>query len=305
MKITPLPTLRQLQFFNALVRRNSFSGAAEECFVSQSTLSSAIKELEAQLQCQLVDRSSRNFGLTPAGEEVYQRAQRILADAEDMARAVEERDILEGPFHLGVIPTIAPFILPKAAGKIGRAYPDLELFLREDLTDNLVDRLHTGGIDAALLAFPYEISGVEVLEFGQDPFCFVASEDHPLAAKKRINVNDLANADLMLLEDGHCLRGHAIDACQLRAKNPTTDFGATSLFTLVQMVRAGLGVTLLPDMAVRAGFAKVANLVTVPMTKPVPSRKIGIAWRKGSGRADDAKALGAIFKQQFPEEFQL
>ena len=296
-----LPTLRQLQFFMALVHRKSFSKAAEDCFVSQSTLSSAIKELESILQCQLVDRSTRHFGLTPAGQDVADRAAGILANTEDLARSVAVRRPLEGVFNLGVIPTIAPFLLPKATRKLKRAFPKLELFLREDLTDALVERLSTGALDAALLAFPYDIPGTDMIEIGEDPFWFAARPDHRLVEQENVPLAELKNESLLLLEDGHCLRDHAIDACKLRRPETAAAFGATSLLTLAQMVQSGLGSTLLPQMAVKAGMAKSTGLASVPLASPAPTRNIGIAWRRGSGRREEAEALAEIFREQFSD----
>ncbi len=289
--MTPLPTLRQLQFFMALVRRESFSKAAEDCLVSQSTLSSAIKEMEGLLGQQLVDRSTRSFALTPAGEEVSVRAAAILASTEDLVRAAGERRPLEGAFYLGVIPTIAPFVLPRATAALRKEYPKLELYLREDLTAALAERLSAGLIDAALMAFPYEMPGADMVEIGEDPFWFACAPDHPLARNKKIDKDALKSCQLLLLEDGHCLREHALDACRLVDRDVAASFGGTSLFTLAQMARSGLGATLLPDMAVRQGLAKNAGLIAIPFADPKPARKIGVAWRKGSGRRDEAVAI--------------
>lgn len=290
-----LPTLRQLQLFLALVRRQSFSKAAEDSFVSQSTLSSAIKELEAVLGRQLVDRSTRAFALTPAGEEVAARAAPLLAAAEDLARAAADRRPLEGEFRLGVIPTIGPFLLPGASERLKRAYPKLRLILREDLTANLVERLAAGLLDAAALALPYDLPGMETIDIGEDPFWLATSTDDRLSKKKLVRRDDLDACNLLLLEDGHCLREHAIEACNLRRPDAAA-YGATSLFTLTQMVRSGLGATLLPEMAVRSGLADAAGLIAIPFARPAPARRIGVAWRKGSGRRDEAQAIAATLK---------
>lgn len=294
-----LPTLRQLQFFMSLARRGSFSKAADECLVSQSTLSSAVKELEALIGRQLVDRSTRSFALTPAGSEVAVRAPGILAAAEDLVDASSGRRPLEGGFTLGVIPTIAPFVLPKATARLQKEFPKLQLFLREDLTAALAERMTAGLIDAALLAFPYEIPGAEIIEVGEDPFWFACGQDHDFASRKSISKEDLQKTDLLLLEDGHCLREHALAACEIADRNSNSSFDGTSLFTLMQMVRTGLGATLIPEMAVKAGLAKSAGLVTIPFKKPAPSRRIGIAWRKGSGRGDEARAIAEVVKDLF------
>lgn len=298
----PLPTLRQLQFFLALVRRQSFSKAAGDCLVSQSTLSSAIKELEGVLGRQLVDRSTRHFSLTPSGKDVAERAAKILGLTEDLARSVSTRKPLEGPFHLGVIPTIAPFLLPKATPGLAKKFPKLELFLREDLTAALAERLAEGSLDAALLAFPYDLKGLEWVEIGEDPFLLAAPAGSPLALRKSIRTADLKDAHLMLLEDGHCMREHALDACRLRQDDVADSFGATSLFTLTQMVRAGLGATLLPKMAVDAGLASDAGLAVAPLAAPAAARKIGLAWRKGSGRREDCELLAGHFREALSGE---
>jgi LysR family hydrogen peroxide-inducible transcriptional activator len=297
--MTPLPTLRQLQFFMALVRRESFSKAADDCLVSQSTLSSAIKEMEMLIDQQLVDRSTRSFALTPAGEEVATRAPSLLAGAEDLVRAASGRRPLEGPFTLGVIPTIAPFVLPRAAKALKKAFPKLELYLREDLTATLAERLAAGLVDAAILAFPYDLPGIDFIEIADDPFWFACAPDHPLADQKSVSRGDVSGCELLLLEDGHCLREHAINACELRDRDAAASFGGTSLFTLAQMTRAGLGATLLPEMAVRDGLAKSAGLTAIPFANPAPVRNIGVAWRRGSGRKEEALAMAAELKKVF------
>ena len=299
--MTPLPTLRQLQFFMALVRRESFSKAADDCLVSQSTLSSAIKEMEGLLGAQLVDRSTRAFALTPAGELVAARAGAILASTEDLSRAVTDRKPLEGEFYLGVIPTIAPFVLPDVTSKLHSAFPKLKLYLREDLTASLAERLAAGLIDAALLALPYDLHGVEVEEVGIDPFWFACDAAHPLAKKTEVTTDDLKSAEILLLEDGHCLREHAVGACDLSDRSHPAAFGGTSLFTLTQMTKSGLGATLLPEMAIKGGLAQRADLVAIPFAKPAPCRKIGVAWRKGSGRRDEAQAIAAVITEVLRE----
>lgn len=294
-----LPTLRQLQFFGALARRRSFSKAAEDCLVSQSTLSSAVKELETLLGAALVDRSTRAFALTPAGEDVAGRVGPIIAMVEDLARSVSDRRPLEGPFALGVIPTIAPFLLPSASVLLRTRHPKLELFLREDLTDNLIERLTSGLLDAAILAFPYDAAALEHVDVGEDPFWFAAARTHPLARRASISLADLEGERLLLLEDGHCLRAHAIDACRLRSPQAAAAFGATSLFTLAQMAEAGLGPTLLPDLAVRSGLARMEGLAVVPFSSPAPSRRIVVAWRRGGGRREECLKLGEAVSDAF------
>lgn len=297
-----LPTLRQMQFFLALVRRGSFSKAAADCLVSQSTLSSAIQELEGVLGAQLVDRSTRRFALTPAGRDVAQKAAAIVALAEDMARSTARRAPLEGEFNLGVIPTIAPFLLPKAAPRLKKAFPKLELYLREDLTASLVERLQAGSLDAALIALPFDLPGLDWRDLGEDPFLVATPADSPLASKRAISTAELKDAPLLLLEDGHCLREHALEACRLRDQDIASSYAATSLFTLTQMVRAGLGATLLPKMAVDAGLAQNAGLKVTPLAGDAPARRIGLAWRKGSGRLDDCALLAGVLGETLGAE---
>ncbi len=294
-----LPTLRQLQFFVALVRRRSFSRAAEDCLVSQSTLSAAIKELETVLLASLVDRTSRTFALTPVGEALVEPATQLLAKAGDMVRMANRSAPLCGVLRLGVIPTIAPYLLPGAMQVFNSDYEDLSLYLREDKTQNLIELLYSGQIDLALMAFPYEADGVEFETFAEDPFWFVCTPEHRLSNRKKIDLTDIHSEELLLLEDGHCLRDHALSACHLQDKEIRDAFGATSLFTLAQMVKSGLGATLLPDMALTQGIAARNDLVAVPFKAskkyPGPSRQIGIAWREGASFRQDAEAMIKVF----------
>lgn len=290
-----LPTLRQLQFFLALARRRSFSKAAEDCLVSQSTLSSAVMELENLLQARLVDRSTRRFALTATGRDVAERAAALVAAAEDLVRRAAERAPLEGSFQLGIIPTIAPFLLPAATAILAARHPLLELFLREDVTAALAERLAAGRLDAAVLAFPVDLPGLDHVEIGDDPFYVAAPAGHPLVERESVKASELASHPLLLLEEGHCMREHALDACRLRDGGAAA-FGATSLLTLTQMVKAGRGATLLPGIAVDAGLAQSAGLKIARLAPPAPGRKIGVAWRRGSGRAEEAVLLSASLK---------
>ncbi len=299
--MTPLPTLRQLQFFVALARRKSFSRAAEDCLVSQSTLSAGIKELEYILNVVLVDRTSRGFALTPIGEDMVGPAGQLLAQAEDLARSAHRTAPLTGVMKLGIIPTIAPYILPKSMPILEKKFPDLSLYLRENLSDQLVNSVRAGIIDIALMAFPYETEDLETLTFAEDEFWFACAQGHKLHTRKKITHDDLLTEELLLLEDGHCLRDHALSACKLQEQKMANAFGATSLFTLAQMTRTGLGATLLPEMAIKQGLAKASSIVAIPFkatkANPAPMRQIGLAWRKGSGLQEDAAALAAVFKK--------
>ena len=292
-----LPTLRQMQFLTALAAQKSFSRAAEACFVSQSTLSAGIKEMEAILGAPLVDRSSRAFALTPLGEEVTRRSEQILSQARGLVRIAEARPPLSGELRLGIIPTIAPFLLPRLAGVLRAGYPALRLAVREEVTDRLLTDLRAGRLDMAILALPVEgadaAGGLETAVFADDPFVLLAPTDHPLAERDALPTDALEGETLLLLEDGHCLRDHALSACRLQDAQVAEAFGATSLYTLAQMVRAGAGVTLAPRLAVARGLARDAGLAAVPLTDEAggPSRQLGLAWRRGSGREAEARAL--------------
>lgn len=291
----PLPTLRQLSFLVSLAEHGSFSRAADASFVTQPTLSAGIKELEAILGATLVERGARGATLTPAGEAAVERARIVLTEAEDLVHAARAAgEPLTGPFRLGVIPTIAPFLLPRALPALRIAFPQLELFLREDLTHRLVDALKDRRLDAALIALPYDAPVIETTGILEDEFLFASAPDHPLAAVDPLTPDRLAGQNLLLLEDGHCLRDHALAVCSASRPDENaarSDFAATSLHTLVQMVKSGLGATLLPRLAVDAGLADRLDLAIRPFTPPVAGREIGMAWRKGSARADEARRL--------------
>lgn len=293
--MTQLPTLRQLQFLLALAEHGSFSRAAEATFVTQPTLSAAIKELETILGVLLVERGARGATLTPAGKVALTRARRVMTEAEDLVIAAQGAgEPLCGPLRLGVIPTIAPFLLPRVLPTVRRQFPKLELYLREDLTHRLYDALMDRRLDAALVALPYEAAMIETHVLGADEFLFCCEPSHPLAQKPTLTSSELAGEPLLLLEDGHCLRDHALAACS--SGRVRTDFSATSLHTLVQMVKAGLGATLLPRMAVEAGLVDQLDLAVRPFDPPVVGREIGMAWRRGSARAEEARQLGDVIR---------
>ncbi|MBR9824938.1 MAG: hydrogen peroxide-inducible genes activator [Alphaproteobacteria bacterium] len=289
--MTLLPTLRQLQFLIALADHGSFSRAAEATHVTQPTLSAAIKELEAILGVVLVERGARGAVLTPAGETVLERARRVMTEAEDLVTAAQAAgEPLSGPFKLGVIPTIAPFLLPQVLPTLRSAYPDLKLYLREDLTERLMDALRERRLDAALIALPYEAALIDTHSLGTDEFMLCCSPDHPFAGRETLEIADLSEEPMLLLEDGHCLRDHVLSACS--AGRARSDFAATSLHTLVQMVKSGLGVTLVPKLAVDAGLVDQMDVVLKAFNPPMIGREIGIAWRRGSARSDEARAIG-------------
>ena len=292
-----LPTLRQLEFLCAIADHGSFSKAADACHVTQPTLSAAIKEVEGLLGVQLIERESRGASLTPAGEAALERARIILSDTADLVSAARQAGApLSGPFRLGAIPTIAPFLLPRTLKALRRAHPDLKLYLREDQTERLLDGLKARTLDAALIALPWDAPGIETMDLGDDEFMLVAPTDHKLVRSAELAASDLADQDVLLLEDGHCLRDHALSVCRLPSKRGGADVTATSLPTLVHMVAGGLGVSLLPKLAIDAGVTSGAEVELRAFETPLIGRRIGIAWRTGSPRASEAQMIGEIVR---------
>ncbi len=278
-----LPTLRQLQFLAALRAQASFSRAADSVGVTQPTLSAGIKELEALLGTVLVERGRVGAVLTSAGQDVAQRAARVLGEMEELVHAVRGRGApLMGPFRLGAIPTIAPYLLPRLVPALRRAYPSLRLFLREDLTARLIDALRARTLDAALIALPYAAAGIENVALFDDEFLLATAPDHALARREHVEPDDLAGEEILLLEDGHCLRDHALAMCARAPNRQGSEMGATSLTTLAHMAAGGIGVTLLPRLALEGGAAAGADLVTRSFRTPVIGRSIGLAWRAKS-----------------------
>lgn len=291
------PTLRQLQFLAALDQHGSFVRAAEAVGVTQPTLSAGVKELEAVLGVTLVERARSGAVLTPAGREATQRAAGALAQVEDLVRAVRRAGApLNGTFRLGAIPTIAPFLLPRALKVLRAKFPGLRLVLREDVSQRLVEGLRSRTLDAALIALPYEASGIETEVIADDEFLLVCPKDHPLAQRDDVTPKDLAGEDVLLLEDGHCLRDHALSVCKLPQSRAAAEVGATSLHTLVQMVAGGMGVTLLPKLAADGGVARGAAVETRRFNAPLFGRSIGIAWRAGGLRAEEAKLIAKTLR---------
>ena len=294
-----LPTIRQLQYLKLLSDHGSFSRAAEAAHVTQPTLSAGIAELEKILGAPVVDRARSGVILTAAGEEAVRRARVILEQTDDLVQAAQGAgQPLTGRFRLGVIPTVAPFLLPRALPVIRKQFPKLRLFLREDLTHRLIASLKAGALDATLIALPYDMTGLAWAHVEDDELLAAAPDGHPILSQKRVNPEDLAPKDLILLEDGHCLRDHALAACGLEPPKSTDEetFAATSLPTLVQMVGSGLGVSFLPAMAVNAGLTEHVGVTTRPLQADHPSREIVVAWRSGSSRANEGRMLAEVLR---------
>ena len=294
-----LPTLRQLQYLKLLAEHGSFSRAAEAAHVTQPTLSAGIQELEKALGAPVVDRNRSGVIFTAVGEEAIARAGAILAQTDDLVQAARGAgQPLAGRFRLGVIPTVAPFLLPRALPALRLNYPNLKLFLREDLTHRLIAGLKAGALDAALIAMPYDMTGLDWAHVEDDELLAAFPANHPLCAFQRVSPATMEGQDMILLEDGHCLREHALAACGLAPPRASEDagFSATSLPTLVQMVGSGLGVSFLPAMAVSAGLADAAQVTVRPLDADHPSRQIVVAWRAGSSRAAEGRLLAAVLR---------
>ncbi|WP_244613520.1 hydrogen peroxide-inducible genes activator [Methylosinus sp. Ce-a6] len=287
-----LPTLRQLRFLVAVVDERHFGRAAEACLVGQSTLSAGILELEQLLGVRLFERTKRKVAPTPVGRELAERARALLRGAQDIVDvALASQAPMSGPLRLGVIPTIGPFLFPRVLPRLRAAFPELKLYLREEQTEPLLARLDAGELDAAVLALPYPSRGMETIDIGVDPFVVVCPPGHRLSGMEIVAHEDMAREDLLLLEEGHCLRDHALAACALEGARRNVAYQGTSLHTLAQMVANGLGVTLLPQMALDAGILRGLDLTVRPLSGETPFRRIGLVFRASSARKETFRRL--------------
>jgi LysR family hydrogen peroxide-inducible transcriptional activator len=293
-----LPSLQQLRFLCALAEQCHFGRAAESCAVTQSTLSGGIKELEARLGVTLFERSHRHVMLTPLGKEIATRAQRLLVDAEELVGlARNAHEPLSGPLRFGVIPTVGPYILPSLLPHLGTELPKLKLYVREAQTAVLLDKLAAGELDLLLAAIPFELGDVEAMKIAEDPIVVAMPCNHPLRHHRVVSRDDLAREQLLLIEDGHCLRSHSLQACRIVDPVRNEVFQATSLRTLVQMVAAELGITLMPQIAVESELASSRNVVVRPLSPDEPFRTLVLAWRSTSSRGAEFRMLGNLIRE--------
>ncbi len=289
--------LKDLRYLVALADTRHFGRAAQQCFVSQPTLSAQVKKLEAYLGVKLVERRPRRVTLTEAGLEVVVRARRILQDSQEIVSlARHEHEPLSGRLRVALIPTIGPYLLPQVAPKIRRALPRLQLLLYEYRTAPLLEKLRQGEIDLGILALPVDTHGLQVRELFEEPFTVAVPATHRLARVTKVKPADLSGESVLLLEDGHCLRDQALEVCSRSDVREQGDFRATSLETLRQMVAAGLGITLLPEMAARSPYGNPRTLAIRPFARPVPTRRIGAVWRKSSTRASAIEAVCEVIR---------
>ena len=295
--MTRLPTMKQLQYLVALADTRHFARAAERCYVTQSTLSAGIRDLESVLETAVAERSNRQVLMTPLGREIARRAKALLRDAEEVmevARAV--RDPMTGELRLGVIPTISPFFLPRVLPALRKRFRDLTVYLREEQTAPLLVRVADGELDAVLIALPCDTGDLVVEVIFEDEFLFACHRNHPLSGTAAVRPEALAGERLLLLAEGHCLRGHALDACKMGDTRTRAQFEASSLHTLVHMVAAGIGVTLVPRLAVEAGILQGTDVLLSTLAAPA-SRRIGLVWRRTSLAAGEHRLLAEALRE--------
>jgi len=292
-----LPTLKQLKYFIALSETLNFTQAAERCFVGQSTLSTGLKELEDTLGVQLVERDRQKVSLTPVGFEVLERARSILSSGEDLLDYIQESaGVTKGYVRLGVIPTIAPFVLPKLLPLLRKTYPELKVLLREDLTQHLLHKVRNYELDFALIALPFDTNGLLVKEIFDDEFWLIGPVNHPALKNPDVRMTHKMTDQILLLEEGHCLRDHTLMACKKTEINQEHGAEATSLLTLVQMVESEIGLALLPEMAIKAGILKHTNLIARPLLPPSPRRKIALIARTSTARIEVFNQISQLIK---------
>lgn len=294
---TYLPTIKQLQYLVSLHEHGHFGRAAEASFVSQSTLSAGIRELESLLGVTLVERSRRVVRFTPLGETVVAKAHKLLREAEELSDLVQASGKpLSGELRMSVIPTIAPFLLPKMLPRLRRERPQLKLFLREETSDAAVESLNHGRVDCALLALPFATGDVDCEHIADDRLFVAFPKNDPRDPPQVIPPEMIDEARLLLLEDGHCLKAHALAACNRPELRSSATMIGTSLHTLVQMVDNGLGLTMLPQMALDAGILENTEVVARPLSAENASREIALIWRKNSPRAEEFRLLAKELK---------
>jgi LysR family transcriptional regulator, hydrogen peroxide-inducible genes activator len=287
--------LKDLKYLVALADTGHFGRAAQRTFVSQPTLSAQLKKLEEYLGVKLVERHPKNVQLTEVGKQIVARARHMLSEGDEIvALARNNTDPLSGKLKVALIPTIGPYLLPRVMQRLRKALPQLGLMLYEYQTEDLLKRLKEGEIDLGILALPIEQDGLECRRLYREEFTVALPSDNPLAQKPSIKVSDLKGQTLLLLEDGHCLRDQALEVCSRVDVREAEDFRATSLETLRHMVVAGLGVTLMPELAVESPFGSQRGLVIRQFTKPAPARTVGAVWRKSTTRGAAIDAVCGV-----------
>jgi LysR family hydrogen peroxide-inducible transcriptional activator len=289
-------TLRQLRYLTSLARHRHFGRAAEDCSVTQPALSMQIRELEREIGAELVERRPNDIALTELGRDVAERAEAILTATRDLVDFARHRDLLSGHLKLGIIPTLAPYVLPRLLPRLQAGHPHLRLEVRETQTKMLVEELARGDLDCVMLALPAEGADMETLALFDDPFLLALPANEPLPLTGRVSVEDVDQRRLILLEEGHCLRDQALAFCAAPSREAPTSLGATSLATVMQMVANGYGVTLVPEVAIDAEV-RDDRVKLMRFVDPQPVRTVGLAWRRTSPRKQDFAALGEVVRE--------
>jgi len=293
--------LRDLRYLVAVADLRHFGRAAARCFVSQPTLSAQLKKLEQTLGVQLIERAPNAVALTAVGEEVVARARRMLEASDEVVElARSHQDPLAGRLRVALLPTIGPYLLPQVAPAIRRALPRLQLHLYEYQTAAMIEKLHAGELDLGILALPVELDGLESRELYREEFLLAIPERHRLASHERVRIADLRDEPVLLLEEGHCLRDQALEVCSRVGVRDSQDFRATSLETLRQMVAAGAGVTLLPELAGRGAYRSGRGVALRPFVRPAPARQVGAVWRKTTPRLAAIEAVAELIAKHAP-----
>jgi LysR family hydrogen peroxide-inducible transcriptional activator len=296
--------LRDLKYIIAVSETNHFGRAAERCFVSQPTLSGQIKKLEDELGVTIFERTNRSVEITPVGLEIVNYARQIMEQADAIQQvALAHQDPLSGPLRVGAIPTLSPYLMPLILAPLKKQHPQMQLVLSEELTDTLLERLHNHEIDAALLATPVEEHDLESIPLFDEPFWVAYPRDHAFYNKDRITRTDLDKENLLLLAEGHCLAKQAMDICHLKfhqAKGELADLRAASLETLIQLVGAGYGITLLPALAMRGSWSSGSGVVAQPLAMPNASRRVSLVFRHSFPRRPALESFARIITDNLP-----
>jgi len=290
--------LRDLEYLLAVEEERHFHRAADRCFVSQPTLSGQLKKLEQELGVQLVERNNRQVRMTEAGRAVTEQARRVLNEARAIKSIAQTfHDPMKGELQVGLIPTVAPYLLPVIMPLLKKQYPELKLWLHEQQTAVLLNKLRNAELDLLILALPVETDEFEELDLFSEAFWLAASRNEPLAKKKSIGIADLQDREMLLLEEGHCLRGQALEVCFSAGARESSGFRATSLETLRHMVGEGMGMTLIPELAVPKRHLRTDPVCYFPFKNPKPSRRIGMLFRKGSYREDVFQNMAGLIRE--------
>lgn len=291
-------TLRQLEFALAVAKHRHFKRAAEECNISQSALSLGIAELEKQLDTQIFERNNKQVLITPIGEDILSRAQRVFSEVNDLTtRAHSHQTPLAYPMNIGIIPTIAPYLLPKVLTTLKTEYPEFHIHVVEQKTERLLEQVRFGHIDTAIIALPYAIDGLHAFEFWEENFHAVFPSNDPHSQLDAINPDELSKSNLMLLGDGHCLTDQALSICKFNKDEMKSNFADASLNTLIQMAMSNMGTTLVPKMALDQLYSQNQKITTVPLNEQGPHRRIAFVTRLNYARVDDVSLLGSIFNK--------